>query len=536
MKFEVKNVNGYAYGAIQPSVLIYISGLTSDMGEQLKHLTKLKDSLPLFDDPTRFSGPAELCNQKTAPALFVTIIDFLNRYCGDQRFTAIKVFREGNSICFSVPTLSTALITENVVGVSSLLSKSNNSASPPELLKYLEILKKRNRGLLPDGTNAGNFITAAAARRIPFKIFNSRLVIFGYGSASSIFDSSVTDQESLIGVHLAKSKADTNRLLKISGLPVPEQMRVQHINDAVRFAKDIGYPVVLKPEAEEQGRGVFANIIDEVELRNCFEKSAAKYKNLILEKFISGESYRVHLHNGKVLDAWRMNPARVTGDGNSTIQQLIEIENEKSERKSIHSSLETVPLDTVTELNLQKLGLTCRSIPSAGEIVTLSATSNESRGGSPENYLHSLHPEVAELCSQAANTLRLKVCAVDLISEDASIALNRSNVAICEINSQPQIGDYLSYPHIFDDLLKNLLCDCRVNLTISHEFKEVSINVFNKAVSDVSVQASPLYLLTHGSPTQYYNEIKFISDVLVEEREKIVGMLSNVFPINAVGK
>lgn len=536
MKFEVKNVNGYAYGAIQPSVLIYISDLTSDMEGQLKHLTKLKDAMPIFDDPNRFSGPVELCNHKTVPILFVTIIDFLNRYCGDQRFTAIKVSQEGKSICFSVPTLSTAMIGENIVGVRSLLSKSNSSASPQEFLKYLDILKKRARRFLPKGTNAGNFIAAAVARRIPFKIFSSRLVIFGYGSASSIFDSSVTDQESIIGVLLAKSKADTNQLLKISGLPVPAQMRVRRIDDAVRFAKDIGYPVVLKPEAEEQGRGIFANIVNEVELRNCFEQSTAEYKDLILEKFIAGESYRVHLHNGKVLDAWRMNPARVTGDGHSTIKQLIEIENEKPDRKSIHSSLGIIPLDTVTELNLQKLGLTYGSIPYTGEIIRLSATSNESRGGSPENYLHSLHPDVAELCSQAANTLRLKVCAVDLISEDASIALNGSNVRICEVNSQPQIGNYLSYPHIFDDLLKDLHCDCRVNLTVSHEFKEVSINVFNKAVGDVSVQASPMYLLTHGSPTQYYNEIKFMSDVSVAEREKIVRMLSNVFPISAVEK
>ena len=67
-----------------------------------------------------------------------------------------------------------------------------------------------------------------------------------------------------------------------------EQARVNTVEEAVSFAEKIGYPVVLKPEAEEQGRGVFANIIDKTELKQCFDNASANYKSLILEKFIKG--------------------------------------------------------------------------------------------------------------------------------------------------------------------------------------------------------------------------------------------------------
>ena len=58
-------------------------------------------------------------------------------------------------------------------------------------------------------------------------------------------------------------------------------------------AKDIGYPVVLKPQFGNQGKGVIANIKDEIQLSSAYELLAKDFKDIIIEKYISGRDYRV---------------------------------------------------------------------------------------------------------------------------------------------------------------------------------------------------------------------------------------------------
>ena len=529
MKIDIHQIEGYAYGAVQPSITLRFLEDTIDAQKHEAGFKKILDQLPRFEDDHRFFTGDEAIEHATPQALFVTILDTLNHFCGDQRFTPIRVFDEDRSQCFSLPTLSTAMSRFNMNAIQELLKIANIGTLGKELAGFLEKQKRLARQFLPAGTNAGNFIAAAAERKIPFKIFNRMHIIFGYGSGSRIFNSSLTDEESVIGVQLAKSKVDTNRLLKMSGIPVAEQARVRTIDDAIRFAEKIGYPVVLKPEAEEQSRGVYANIIDESELKECFEKASKHYKWLILEKFIKGFSYRVHLHYGQVMDAWKMMPPCISGDGHSSISELIDIENSKPERNSINSSLKPIPKDYTTELNLKKLGLTFNSSPSLGNEIALAVTSNESRGGSPQNFLSFLHPDIIDLCIQASHTLQLKVAAIDLISEDAAVSWQKNNAAICEINSQPQMGDLETYSHLFHDLLDRLPDQYpKVSLVVSSKFENMPLNIFNRTVSDIVVQVAPRYLLKRGSPTQFFDELSFEDDVSIEDQEMIISMISSV--------
>jgi len=270
MKVEVKKIEGYAYGAIQPSVVLTFSDYSAGAKDFNKKLRKLLEYLPRFEDPQRFFDGDASIDQASTPVAFVTLLDTLNHYCGDQRFTPIRVVEEGASLCFALPTLSTAMTRFNIIALKPLVDMMGQGTSRAKVQSFLEQHKGKARPFLPAGTNASNFIAAAAERKIPFKIFNQKYIIFGYGSGSCIFNSSITDEESAIGVRLAKSKVDTNRLLKMSGIPVAEQAHVRTVDDAIRFAGRVGYPVVLKPEAEQQGRGVFANIVDETELRECW--------------------------------------------------------------------------------------------------------------------------------------------------------------------------------------------------------------------------------------------------------------------------
>jgi D-alanine-D-alanine ligase-like ATP-grasp enzyme len=529
MKVEVKEIEGYAYGAIQPSVILTFSDYSANAGIVSKKLRKLLEYLPRFEDPQRFLDGEVSIDQASSPVAFIMLLDTLNNYCGDQRFTPIRVFEEGISLCFALPTLSTAMTIFNMNSAKHLLGMIGRDTSSAQVQSFLEKHKGKTRPFLPAGTNAGSFIEAAAERKIPFKIFNQRYVIFGYGSGSRIFNSSLTDQESVIGVRIAKSKVDTNRLLKMSGIPVAEQARVRTIDDAIRFAEKVGYPVVLKPEAEEQGRGVFANIVDEAELRDCWSAlSRAEYRSLLIEKHIFGHIYRINTIDDETVRVRKRIPAQVVGDGNSTIEELLSVFNSEPLRADPNSSMVILELDDDVLRTLTKQSFEANSIPQKGDVVYLTSTSNVSRGGYSIDFYEEFHSDNFSLCEKISRIMRLNMTGIDVIAVDASQTWRNADFVICEVNSQPQLG--VSRINLHDNFIaRKIKGKPFIKLAIS-SLSAGETSLFDPICDSMEVIISPETLLRQGCPVQYFYEIENAEDVSIENRQKIDCMLVSVTP------
>lgn len=530
MQLTVKHIEGYAYGAIQTTAVIYVSNVEADTSSYVSQLAKLKEALPTFEDPMRFSGDPSLFDQSTAPALFVTIIDILNNYCGDQRFTPINVFKEDSSICFAMPTLAPLMVNAHLNAIDGFMKKLAKGMKAKELYNAIDSLKKQMRILLPAGTNAGNFIAAAAKRRIPFKIFNTQLVIFGYGSGSSIFNSSLTDQESMIGVQLAGSKVTTNRFLKMSGIPVAEQARVRTLEEALNFADKVGYPVVLKPEAEAQGRGVYSNIINESELRECWEllqKNA--YKAICIEMHVPGDTYRINTIDDQVVRIVKRIPALVIGNGRSTIAELLdELNNEPLRKDPKNSSMVPLIIDDDVIRTLAKQSFDVNSVPQEGDTVYLTSISNISRGGHVIDFYQEFHPDNFSLCEKISRIMRLNMTGIDVITVDGSQPWRNGDFVVCEVNSMPQLG--VSHMHIYDDLVaKKVRIKPYIKLVVSSASASET-SLFDPICDSIEITASSGAILRHGCPVQYFDELEISDDVSGEDRLKIERMIVSVQP------
>lgn len=529
MKLVINQIEGYAYGAVQPSITLRFLEDSIDEQKLEAGFKKILDKLPSFEDDHRFFAGDVAVEHTTVQALFITILDTLNHYCGDQRFTPIRVFDEDRSLCFSLPTLSTAMPRLNINAIQALLKIADKGTLSKEITGFLEKQKRLARQFLPAGTNAGNFIAAAAERKIPFKIFNRKHIIFGYGSGSRIFDSSLTDEESVIGVRLAKSKVDTNRLLKMSGIPVAEQARVRTIDDALRFADKVGYPVVLKPEAEEQGRGVFANIVDEAELRDCWsELSRGDYKSLLIEQHISGHVYRINTIESQVVRIVKRIPTLVVGDGSLTIAELLVNFNNEPLRTDPNSSVAGLSLNDDVVRTLAKQSLDKNSIPEEGDTVYLTSTSSVSRGGQTIDFYEEFHPDNFSICEKISRIMRLNITGIDVIAVDASKTWRNGDFVICEVNSQPQLG--VSHMHIYDDLItRKIKGRPFIKLAVS-TFSAGETSLFDPICDSMEVVISLKTFLRHGCPVQYFDELEISDDVSDEERQKIERMLASVKP------
>jgi biotin carboxylase len=109
----------------------------------------------------------------------------------------------------------------------------------------------------------------------------------------------VCEQLGLPGIGSATAKLFTNKFLmreflRRHGYPAPEYRLCADPDDAISLAAKVGYPIVIKPPANQGSRGVF-KIDNKAELLSRFPDSvrASRDGEVIAERFIPGEGLTV---------------------------------------------------------------------------------------------------------------------------------------------------------------------------------------------------------------------------------------------------
>ncbi len=187
------------------------------------------------------------------------------------------------------------------------------------------------------GVSTLNICNEAKKRGIPIlRIGENSMFQLGYGKYSRIIQATLGSDTRAIAVDIAQDKLLTKELLSLHCIPVASGMKVASKRNAILGARDIEYPVVLKPQFGNQGKGVIANIKDDKELSNAYELLVKDYKNIIIEEYIKGRDYRVCCVYGDIVAVSQRIAPYVLGDGISSIQMLINNINEDSRRGEGH--------------------------------------------------------------------------------------------------------------------------------------------------------------------------------------------------------
>ncbi|MDX1481862.1 MAG: cyanophycin synthetase, partial [Woeseiaceae bacterium] len=264
------------------------------------------------------------------------------------------------------------------------------------------------------------------------------LVQFGYGRYQQRIQATTTGKTSNIAVELAADKEETNRILRDLGLPVPAQRLVRRVEDAVRAANRIGYPVVVKPLAGNHGRGVSINLSSDEEVELAFEKAREHGRNVVVESYVDGFDHRLLVVNGKLIAAAKRMPGHVVGDGEHTVEELVDIVNQDPRRGVGHEKVLTrLELDHQAERLLRKLGYDKDTVPDKGETVFLRSTANLSTGGTAIDVTDSIHPDNREMAERAILAIGLDIGGVDFLTNDITESYRDIGGGICEVNAGP---------------------------------------------------------------------------------------------------
>lgn len=244
----------------------------------------------------------------------------------------------------------------------------------------------------------------------------------------------VTPLNSVPSGTIAKRKYLTNLVLSKARIPVPKQAKIKSIEELIEFYNKYKN-IVIKPSQAIGGHGVsiLPQNIDEVNTAFKSAYNASKSKGdvkVLAEEFIKGDNYRVLVVKDRIIGVVRRMPAKVIGNGTSTIKELVELENLKRKERFLHS----IPIDQETEKKLSHEGKNLNSIPKLNEIVILRFNANLTTGGTTEECGDEICQYYKDLCINAVKECGMQFGGVDLITPNIT---KECKCAINEINYNP---------------------------------------------------------------------------------------------------
>ena len=230
------------------------------------------------------------------------------------------------------------------------------------------------------------------------------------------------------------------RLLEAESVPTPPylEFNLGGIESALDFLEAQAGPCVVTPaQGGAGGAGVTTGVRDRRTLMRAAAQAALSSRELIIERQISGDHYRLLYLDGELLDAVRRPLPSVVGDGRSSVAGLIEAENGRRRRLLGQHILKPLEIDLECESALRAKGLSLRAVPRAGERVIVRKVSNMSGEADGESVRDAIGDALIDEGARSVRAVRARFAGIDVITADPAVGLAASGGAIVDINATP---------------------------------------------------------------------------------------------------
>lgn len=290
------------------------------------------------------------------------------------------------------------------------------------------------------GVTTDELLKAASRKGLPYiNLNNSGMYQIGYGRKGKIISSAIGNDTRCVGVDISCDKLLTKNMLYDNFIPVANGFLVESEEDLFQRAKELGFPVVLKPQFGNKGKGVFLNITNDNELLINFRKLKNYTNDILIEKYYKGNDYRVCVVNYKVVAVTNRVVPYVIGDGKNNLKELIYNANKSEERGYDHEKPMTkIKIDDNMIQYLNSQGLTLNSIPLKNEKIKLRQNANMSTGATAIDCTDEISEINKNICVRAAKSIGLDICGIDLCTSDISGDITKDGIVV-EVNAAPGI-------------------------------------------------------------------------------------------------
>src|SRR3989344_2245769 len=188
---------------------------------------------------------------------------------------------------------------------------------------------------------------------------------------------------------------------------------------------------IVNPRAGSRGRHTTTFVYTKEDLIQAFKIAKQLCYWVIVEEHLFGDVQRGTVIGGKLVGVLGGSPPRVTGDGKSTIAELIKIKdlNRPSGVK------ETV----VNPYFMERLGLAMQTILPEGKTVDLNEKVGVNYGGTSYDCTDETHPDTKQMLEEAGKVLDCSILGFDFIVPDITKSYKEQKAGIIECNGAPFI-------------------------------------------------------------------------------------------------
>ena len=268
------------------------------------------------------------------------------------------------------------------------------------------------------------------------------------GGRSILCRESLSELTSAVAMSLCDDKAATRRAVARAGVRVPEGIEFDTRENLEVFLARHG-SVAVKPARGEQGRGVSVGLETIDEAMAAVERARAHCDRVLIEQCVTGEDLRLVVIGYKLVAAAIRRPARVIGDGASTIRELI---GRQSRRRAAATGGESkIPLDAETERCVAKAGFGMDDVPPSGQEINVRKAANLHTGGTIHDVTAEVHPSLVDAAIRAARALDVPVTGIDFMVRSP----RQPGYWFIEANERPGLANHEPQPTAerFIDLL-----------------------------------------------------------------------------------
>ncbi|MCC5893309.1 bifunctional glutamate--cysteine ligase GshA/glutathione synthetase GshB [Exiguobacterium sp.] len=257
-----------------------------------------------------------------------------------------------------------------------------------------------------------------------------------------------TSKDNYVSVLMMENKTVTKHVLAEHGIHVPDGVELRDDDDLrAVWPTFAGHAIVLKPKSTNFGIGIhiFKDGTTFDETLEAFHHAKTFDDVVLLETFLPGKEYRFLVIGDEVAGILHRVPANVTGDGISTIRELVAKKNEDPLRgKGYKTPLEKIEIDDIVVAFLRPQGKTPDSVLADGERIFLRENSNISTGGDSIDYTDHVSDFYKQIAVDSAKAMGATICGVDMMIP--SLEADARDYGIIELNFNPAIHIH-SFPY-----------------------------------------------------------------------------------------
>lgn len=246
-----------------------------------------------------------------------------------------------------------------------------------------------------------------------------------------------------------RSKEQGRAKFAEGGLPHARGLIFFNPLKAIKFAKQYGFPLVIKPNVSGYSRGSYFPINNYRQLWKAILLAKIWWPTTVIEQYLKGANYRVVVIDGKIMSVIQRYPPFVTGNGKDSIADLIDAENAIREEMHLYGGMFPIQKNLRTEKHLKKQGLNYDSIPAKDEHIELYFRVALAPGGIVRTIdKTTIHPDNLQLFLDTLQLFKANILGVDIIFENGiEQSYKEQKSILLEVNSRPylKMHDYPRY-------------------------------------------------------------------------------------------